>query len=148
MRWNRLPRRMQCGCIQDYEYEDGASKNACSNAGVFYMQIYGKRILTNISHCDTIEYIEVRYIEVRYTDWGGKESGIEKNKQSMGNKSVRGRNYDIDIGRIEFCRGEAAGYSVKNHRGAGLDCTFYTVIFYSQKIHEKGLGKKQAWKNI
>lgn len=26
-----------------------------------------KKVLTNISHCDTISYIEVRYIEVEYT---------------------------------------------------------------------------------
>lgn len=104
--------------------------------------------MTNISHCDTIGYIEVRCIEVGYMDSGGKESEIEKKKQSVGNKSVCDRNYDNDIGRIKFCRGEAAGYSVKDHRSAGLDCTFYTVILYGQKIHKKGLGKRQAWKNI
>ena len=76
-------------------------------------------------------YIEVRCIEVRYMHWGGKENGTEKNRQVVGNKPLRGRNCDNDISRIKFSWGKAAGYSGKNHRGAGLDCTFYIVIFDS-----------------
>lgn len=59
-----------------------------------------KKPLTNISHCDMIEYIEVRCIEVKYIL--RQEGKVPQEQTGWSDEFVYGRNRDSDVGEDIF----------------------------------------------